>query len=161
MRSKAATPQPGALAIFSCEMEAMFRVDPQRRDHWHNALVCEYPPGCQNAFYFGGRHHCRGCGYSLCTEHCKLHTAPNSTEPYYLCDFCELRVLASQEAEKRAGEKTRQEVLSSISDSDSEIAYSAFSAEGFETSASSTISASSGRQQGASARQDVSKDRDR
>ncbi|KAL1515961.1 hypothetical protein AB1Y20_002574 [Prymnesium parvum] len=34
----------------------------------HEKRVCEQP-GCQRNFYFGGRHHCRQCGNSVCDRH--------------------------------------------------------------------------------------------
>jgi len=36
----------------------------------HNAWTCEYP-GCVEAFYWGGGHHCRICGVSVCGAHCR------------------------------------------------------------------------------------------
>ena len=35
---------------------------------WHNKQSCE-APGCKSTFYFGGRHHCRQCGSSVCENH--------------------------------------------------------------------------------------------
>ena len=43
---------------------------------WHNSWTCEID--CTASFLFGGRHHCRRCGRSVCLEH--------FARP--LCTFC-------------------------------------------------------------------------
>ena len=35
---------------------------------WHHRLRCE-EAACSRSFWFGGRHHCRRCGVSVCSEH--------------------------------------------------------------------------------------------
>lgn len=44
---------------------------------WHRALRCE-SACCKHYFYFGGRHHCRRCNKSVCSDH--------FVRPY--CDAC-------------------------------------------------------------------------
>eukprot|EP00601_Ochromonadales_sp_CCMP2298_P001617 CAMPEP_0173180604 /NCGR_PEP_ID=MMETSP1141-20130122/6807_1 /TAXON_ID=483371 /ORGANISM="non described non described, Strain CCMP2298" /LENGTH=667 /DNA_ID=CAMNT_0014103471 /DNA_START=44 /DNA_END=2048 /DNA_ORIENTATION=+ len=64
----------------------------------HNAWVCEHP-GCLEAFYCGGRHHCRICGASVCTLHCgekvRLPTALLEPVPANAPNSSHTRVLAT------------------------------------------------------------------
>ena len=39
--------------------------EPQFHDLW----FCEYD-FCENSFWFGGKHHCRMCGNTVCSDHC-------------------------------------------------------------------------------------------
>ena len=118
----------------------VFRPELQSRDHWHNASACEFR-GCTATFIFGGRHHCRGCGLSLCIDHCKQRGQAGVDERFYLCATCDARLSASREVESQAAEQSRKEVLDSISDFED----TSFAAAGGSMSPSSTVSKDEGR----------------
>lgn len=119
----------------------IFRPELQSREHWHNASNCEFH-GCTVSFVFGGRHHCRGCGLSLCIAHCKQRGQPGIDERFYLCATCDARLSASREVESQAAEQSRKEVLDSISDFE-DTSFDA--AAGGSMSPSSTVSKDEGR----------------
>ena len=55
-----------ALARAQSQAEEFFPcADPSK---WHHRLRCE-EAACSRSFWFGGRHHCRRCGVSVCSKH--------------------------------------------------------------------------------------------
>ena len=125
-----------------------FLSDLSRRDHWHYAVSCE-KPFCGMSFVLtvGVRHHCRGCGLSLCADHAVRHTInpfthqPNShqaSQPFWLCGMCDLRLKAK--AAQLLREQQQQLLAKAAGDSDGEssvadsVCYSVFDNDALNTS---------------------------
>lgn len=64
--------------------------------------------GCQETFYLYGRHHCRGCGISLCQQHVILYDDVVNETRIYVCEECDI---AHKMILQEAYERQRQERL--------------------------------------------------
>ena len=121
--------------------DSSFLLDLRRRDHWHYALSCEKAfCGASFVLQIGVRHHCRGCGLSLCANHSVRHTANPFTHqldqklpPFWLCGMCDLRLQAKAAQLLREQQQQQQQLeVAKTGDSDGEssvadsVCYSVF-----------------------------------
>jgi hypothetical protein len=73
--------QAYSFSLFEETKAAPTVVDPQKQEaillsdfniiqeaDFHDLWFCEHQ-FCENSFWFGGKHHCRRCGVTICTEH--------------------------------------------------------------------------------------------
>lgn len=87
------------------------------RSKWQRSMKCQFAGGCLQTFWFGGRHHCRGCGLSLCLHHAvALRTVIGET--LFLCSSCDKENEVSLASAAREAARERERVRQELKDED-------------------------------------------